>query len=332
MQATHTALLTNPNLPRQVRQAYLFQEMQNKCLLSLGQFCDNGYEVRLSKEQIHIQYMTDPNMSLRGHHDPMSKMWTVDIANTNHTTNEPVQHTRPMANNVYEHKKKADIVQYLHKAAFSPVKSTWIQAIQAGFYTTWPNLTVEMVEKHLEKSPATVKGHLRQIRQNLRSTATTATPIDTNVMTMSSHEDIRENLVSIKIVEVAGKVFTDQTGRFPVNSSKENKYIMVMYDNDTNAILAEAMKSRTQDEIVRAQAHLHGMLTKIGFKPHVQILDNKCPAKLEDFLRKQQVDFQLVPPYLHRTNAAERAIATFKDHFIAGLASADPAFPMHLWC
>ena len=39
-----------------------------------------------------------------------------------------------------------------------------------------------------------------------------------------------------------------------------------------------------------------------------------------------------MPPHLHRTNAAERAIATFKDHFIAGLASIDPAFPMHLWC
>ena len=151
-------------------------------------------------------------------------------------------------------------------------------------------------------------------------------------MTMSSHEDVRANLVSIKIVELEGKVFTDQTGRFPINSSRGNKYVMVMYDNDTNAILAEAMKSRTQDEMVRAQAHLHGMLTKRGFKPHVQILDNECPAKLEEYLRKQQVNFQLVPPHLHRTNAAERAIGTFKDHFIAGLASADPAFPMHLWC
>jgi hypothetical protein len=117
-------------------------------------------------------------------------MWTVDISDTAHTTTTPVQINHPMANNVYDHKKKADIVQYLHKAAFSPVKSTWIRAIQAGFYTTWPNLTVEMIEKHLKKAQATVKGHLRQIRQNLRSTTTTATPIDTNVMTMSSHEDV----------------------------------------------------------------------------------------------------------------------------------------------
>jgi hypothetical protein len=40
----------------------------------------------------------------------------------------------------------------------------------------------------------------------------------------------------------------------------------------------------------------------------------------------------LVPPYNHQQNAAKRAIAIWKDHFIAGLASLNPAFPMHLWC
>lgn len=34
---------------------------------------------------------------------------------------------------------------------------------------------------------------------------------------------------------------------------------------------------------------------------------------------------------MHRRNAAERAISTFKDHFIAGLASTDKLFPIHLW-
>jgi hypothetical protein len=38
-----------------------------------------------------------------------------------------------------------------------------------------------------------------------------------------------------------------------------------------------------------------------------------------------------VPPQCHRRNAAERAIRTFKEHFVAGLSSVDPAFPLHLW-
>jgi len=45
----------------------------------------------------------------------------------------------------------------------------------------------------------------------------------------------------------------------------------------------------------------------------------------------QGIDFQLVPAGQHRRNAAERAIRTFKNHFIAGLCSIDKNFPLHLW-
>jgi hypothetical protein len=38
-----------------------------------------------------------------------------------------------------------------------------------------------------------------------------------------------------------------------------------------------------------------------------------------------------VPPHCHRRNAAERAIRTFKEHFVAGISSVNPTFPLHLW-
>ena len=38
-----------------------------------------------------------------------------------------------------------------------------------------------------------------------------------------------------------------------------------------------------------------------------------------------------MPPHVHRRNAAERAIRTFKNHFIAGLCSTDKGFPLTLW-
>ena len=61
------------------------------------------------------------------------------------------------------------------------------------------------------------------------------------------------------------------------------------------------------------------------------MLDNECPGGLKNFLRESSVKFQLVPPYLHRTNAAERAIQTYKDHLITGLSSCNPNPPLHLW-
>ena len=36
-------------------------------------------------------------------------------------------------------------------------------------------------------------------------------------------------------------------------------------------------------------------------------------------------------PHNHRVNAAEKSIQTFKNHFIAGLCTTDPDFPIQLW-
>ena len=44
----------------------------------------------------------------------------------------------------------------------------------------------------------------------------------------------------------------DQTERFLVTSSKGNKYIMIMYNYDSNNILGEALRSRTGDKLLRA--------------------------------------------------------------------------------
>jgi hypothetical protein len=46
---------------------------------------------------------------------------------------------------------------------------------------------------------------------------------------------------------------------------------------------------------------------------------------------EENIDFQFVPPGLHQRNAAERAIRTFKNHFIAGLCTTAANFPLKLW-
>jgi hypothetical protein len=78
-------------------------------------------------------------------------------------------------------------------------------------------------------------------------------------------------------------------------------------------------------------SHIHQELTAKGFKPKLQTLDNEASAALKHFFTSNDVEYQLVPPHYHRRNAAERAIRTFKEHFVAGLSSVDPTFPLHLW-
>jgi hypothetical protein len=60
-------------------------------------------------------------------------------------------------------------------------------------------------------------------------------------------------------------------------------------------------------------------------------MDNEASAALKQFLHSKDIQFQLVPLHVHRQNAAERAIQTFKNHFIAMLCSTDKKYPIHLW-
>jgi hypothetical protein len=90
-------------------------------------------------------------------------------------------------------------------------------------------------------------------------------------------------------------MFSDQTGQFPTLSQRGNKYIMVMVEIDSNAILVEPMKSRKDKEMVRAYNAL------------------------------------LLPPGCHRRNTVKVAIRNFKAHFLSVLAGVADNFPPSLW-
>jgi len=61
------------------------------------------------------------------------------------------------------------------------------------------------------------------------------------------------------------------------------------------------------------------------------IMDNECSFELQRALKKYKLKYQLVPPHVHRRNAAERAVRTFKNHFLSVLATCDKSFPIHEW-
>jgi hypothetical protein len=91
------------------------------------------------------------------------------------------------------------------------------------------------------------------------------------------------------------------------------------------------MRNRSAESILEAHKQAFTKLKTAGLTPKLARVDNECSNALKEFLHEEQVDYQLVPPLIHRHNAAERAIRTFKNHFVAGLASCDPMFPLHLW-
>jgi hypothetical protein len=60
-------------------------------------------------------------------------------------------------------------------------------------------------------------------------------------------------------------------------------------------------------------------------------MDNEASSTLKIYLTGNDIACQLFPPHCHRRNTVEQAIRTFKEHFLAVLASVDPDFNMHLW-
>jgi hypothetical protein len=106
---------------------------------------------------------------------------------------------------------------------------------------------------------------------------------------------------------------------------------MVCYIYDCNYVKVILMKSRSASEWVKEYDSVHQELTFKGFKPKLQTLDNEASAALKNFFTVNDIAYQLVPPRCHRRNADERAIRTFKEHFLEGLSSVDSSIPMHLW-
>jgi hypothetical protein len=106
---------------------------------------------------------------------------------------------------------------------------------------------------------------------------------------------------------------------------------MVCYVFDCNYVKVIPMKSRSASEWVRAYDDNHQELTAKGFKPTLQTLDNEASAALMHFITTSDVEYQSVPPHCHRRSAAEQAIRTFKEHFVAGIYLVYTNFPLYLW-
>jgi hypothetical protein len=119
-------------------------------------------------------------------------------------------------------------------------------------------------------------------------------------------------------------IYSDQTGRFTVPSSSGNTQLFVLYDYDSNSIHAVPMATKSAPDILAAFQQVQQILKRAGLSPKLHRLDNEFSEALKTYLNESDIKFQLSPPYSHRANAAERAIRTFKNHFIAGLCSTDP--------
>jgi hypothetical protein len=138
-------------------------------------------------------------------------------------------------------------------------------------------------------------------------------------------------ILDLDEVPITGKSYSDLTGRFPAKSQQGNLYMLILYTYNNNAILAKQLKSRSNANQLKAYQAI--LKCAGGSAPLTMYwMENEALLAIERLLANEfKLDYQLVPPHTHYQNLTEWAIWIFKNHFVAGLCSANNDFPIWLW-
>ncbi len=256
---------------------------------------------------------------------------------------------------------KANSMKFAHQSLCSPRISTLLKAIRRGFLKGCPNLTAKGVTRYLNPSPATAKGHMKRPHQGICSTMPRPPRLPMPTQPLSrSHDstseymyaplvnddtlDNRPNYIADKDNSTdsnifcfgafadkrSGIIYNDLTGTFLYMSLQGNIGFLVVYHYESNAILALPIPSLNNNTIFAAYITQFEFLESKGHKIKLNVMDNQCTRLIEKILTEKDCDLMLVEPHNHHMNAAERAIQTFKDHFISALATTDSEFPLQL--
>ena len=92
-----------------------------------------------------------------------------------------------------------------------------------------------------------------------------------------------------------------------------------MYVYNCNTILTTAINNIGDKDMIQDFTDLTEDLKSCGIKPGFHLMDNEASTALNITMNNMNINYQLVPPSNHKSNNAERAIQTFKNHFVAGL-------------
>ena len=211
------------------------------------------------------------------------------------------------------------------------------QSCSSRLLHLYPQLTSNILSANPPLTIATAQGHLDQHRQGQHSTKTPVQIFDTDADSDSESDtdsipNTRTptlNQAYTQIVLISDTLHSDLTGRFPVTSNNGAQYIFVSILD--GYIHVETMKSRHHTDYIAAYKRTLNFFARLGRRPAFQRLDNETSGQLESFALSSNITIQYCPPHTHRSLKAERAIRTFKNHFIATLCTVAPDFPLQLW-
>jgi len=300
---------------------HIVPALTSKPLLSIGQFCNTGCHVAFTATTVDIHYQNQLKLQACTHHTHNSGRLTALTAYATNNAPMPVNH------------------QARHHCRFGGICTCCIiqlRTLHHQHLSEIGSLTLAQLCCFPPISWAMHQGHLNQSQSNQCSTKPANDKQFVNQYPNMPKDDNKSHACFATFIEPSSQIHIDQTGKFPTPSSTSNNCIMVAYKYYRNAISLEPFKDCSTSNIVNAFKMLYACLCWVSLWPCLQHLNNKASAALnneasaafKDFLVANDIDYQLVPPYVHYHNAAECAICTFKNHFIASLCSTDADFPV----
>jgi hypothetical protein len=87
----------------------------------VGKLCDNGCSVTFTQDQVTVS--KNEKFVMYGSQGPKSLLWQVDLK-------KRFGKNQVQRSHAHDNSNQKDLINYLHAACFSPVKSTWIMAIK----------------------------------------------------------------------------------------------------------------------------------------------------------------------------------------------------------
>jgi hypothetical protein len=145
LHASYKTELPFKELTSRAREADILPGLKTP-LMSVNKMAEEGYttifhpgedRVTIHKPGTLTIAMTEPPI-LQGCKPKGAKLWTILVKSETNTE---------QANNAYNLPPISQTVRYHHTAAGFPVADTWIKAIKAGNYNTWPTITPPTVSK-----------------------------------------------------------------------------------------------------------------------------------------------------------------------------------------
>jgi hypothetical protein len=176
------------------------------------------------------------------------------------------------------------LVSFYHACLGFPVKQMWLDTIKASNCGTFDGLTYSKMARYCPDCDDTILGHLAQQHRNVRSTKPKCpTPLLPAALPTAAPgpKDMPPNQVFIKVYPLS-RLYTDDTGRFPIRARSGNQYIMIAFHADGNLILQQTFKSKSDRHQIAAYNAIMTCLAARGLSVDLQILDNKASAEYKE--------------------------------------------------